>query len=230
VFIDQKKHERSTMKTKTKLICTAIVLAGLVGTTFSLLPLPRFNQTESIDNLFGWKFPVAKLPSTGPGQLAYSTIRDPKGTPQGLPVRLKIPSISVDSAIEDALITPDGRMDVSANSVNVAWFALGPHPGETGSAVIGGHFGIKDGIPFVFYKLDELKKGNTIYVVDDRGETTAFIVQSIGLFDRNADATEVFTSNDGLSHLNLVTCEGVWNKVDTTYPERRVVFTDKVIQ
>ena len=61
-----------------------------------------------------------------------------------------------------------------------------------------------------------------------KGDTLAFQVRKIQLFDRNADATTVFTSEDGLAHLNLITCEGIWNKVNDTYPERRVVFTDRI--
>ena len=212
----------------------AVIFAGAIGSVAYFLSLPNSLPNETSvnapDKLFGWKFPVVKLPSTGPGgQIAYSSIRDPGGVPQGLPVRLKIPVIGVDSAIEDALITVDGRMDVPVGSVNVAWFALGPHPGQVGSAVIGGHFGIKDGKPFVFYRLDKLKTGDKVNILDDAGKTTEFVVRSVKLFDRNADATTVFTSSDGLAHLNLITCEGIWNQVNGTYPERRVVFTDAVV-
>ncbi len=207
--------------------------AVILGAGFYFLLLPQLNQnkvaTAPSTTGFGWKYPVAKFPSTGSGgQLAYSDIRDPGGVPQGLPVRLKIPAIGVDSAIEDALITPDGRMDVPAGSVNVAWFSLGPHPGQVGSAVIGGHFGINKGVPFVFYNLDKLNSGDKIYIVDDRGDTLAFQVRSISSFDRNADATTVFTSNDGLAHLNLITCEGIWNQVNGNYPLRLVIFTDAI--
>ncbi|MDP2599084.1 MAG: class F sortase [Candidatus Liptonbacteria bacterium] len=199
------------MKKITKLILIVIFLAGVAGAAYYfLLPQPDQNdQAKTLsDKGFGWKYPVAKFPSTGSGgQLAYSDIRDPGGIPQGLPVRLKIPIIGVDSAIEDALITPDGRMDVPIGSINVAWFSLGPHPGQVGSAVIGGHFGITNGVPFVFYNLDKLRSGDKIYIVDDKGDTLAFVVRSLKSFDRNADATPVFTSNDGLAHLNLITCE-----------------------
>ena len=205
-----------------------LLVIAIIGFSYYYLFIKPANESANnfSESLFGWKFPVAKFPSTGSQQLSYSDIRDPGGTPQGLPVRLKIPVIGVDSAIEDALITKDGRMDVPADSVNVAWFSLGPHPGKEGSAVIGGHFGIKDGVPFVFYKLDELKVGDKVYIVNDENNTLTFVVKSISLFDRNADATNVFTSSDGLAHLNLITCEGVWNKVNNNYPERRVVFTD----
>ena len=214
---------------------TLFLLAGLMligaGYYYFFLSQPEQDKTADVvtDKLFGWRFPVAKFPSTGKGgSLAYSDVRESGGTAQGLPVRLKIPVIRVDSAIEDAYISDDGRMDVPAGSKNVAWFALGPKPGKIGSAVIGGHYGMKNGVPFVFYRLDELKKGNKIYIVDDKGRTLTFVVRSVKLFNRNDDATTVFTSDDGLAHLNLITCEGIWNRVNDTYPERRVVLTDLV--
>jgi len=216
---------------KTKLI--AIIFVVVVILSCSFFAFIQSRQNKLADNLpdasFGWKFPVAKFPLPIPSEdlLAYSNIRI-SSLPQGLPVRLKIPIIGVDAAIEDAAITPGGRMDVPANSVNVAWFALGPHPGDVGSAVIGGHYGIRNNVPFVFYNLDKLAVGDKVYIVNDKNQTITFQVRSIKLFDQNADATTVFTSSDGLAHLNLITCEGVWNKINNSYPERRVVFTDLV--
>ena len=216
-----------------RLIIIVVLIVGLIGLPFKFLLLPLFTRNSAknvTDQLLGWKYPVAKFPSTGPSGnlIAYSNIRDPGGVPKGLPVRLKIPVIGVDSAIEDALITPDGRMDVPAGTVNVAWFALGPQPGQIGSAVIGGHFGIDKGVPRVFYNLNKLRVGDKVYIVDDNNNTLAFMVGSTRLFDRNADATTVFTSSDNKAHLNLITCEGIWNQVNNSYPQRLVVFTDKI--
>jgi LPXTG-site transpeptidase (sortase) family protein len=227
------------MEKKLKISLIAVYIALFIGAGFYVLALPQFNSSKTpsavvvADNLFGWKFPASapRFPSTGSaagGNLAYADIRDPGGIPQGLPVRLQIPAIGVDSAIEDALITADGRMDVPAGTVDVAWFALGPHPGDTGSAVIGGHYGIQNSVPFVFYKLDQLVIGNKIYIINDKGDTLTFVIRSIKSFDRNADTATVFTSDDGLAHLNLITCEGVWNQVNGSYPQRLVVFADLV--
>ncbi len=216
-----------------------VALAAITGIGASFLINSESNPSTKVvavaDNLFGWKYnvgkyPVAAFPLTGSGRLAYSSTRDPGGIPDGLPARLKIPIIGVDSAVEDAFMTPEGRMDVPAGSTNVAWFALGPPPGEVGSAVIGGHFGERNGVPFVFYNLDKLSIGDKIFVLNDKDETLQFVVRSIKLFDRQADATEVFTSDDGIAHLNLITCEGVWNEINGFYPQRRVVFTDLVPQ
>lgn len=220
---------------KSAFLFTVVFFVAVVGAGSYFLALPHSNISNNpvrlqADKLFGWKYPVASFPVVRiiKNAIAFSDIRDPGGIPQGLPVRLKIPVIGVDSAIEDALITPDGRMDVPAGSVNVAWFALGPHPGQVGSAVIGGHFGISDGVPFVFYNLDKLKIGDKIYIVDDKDATLAFVVRFISSFDRNADATTVFTSQDGLAHLNLITCEGIWNQVNGNYPLRLVVFAEAI--
>lgn len=40
---------------------------------------------------------------------------------------------------------------------------------------------------------------------------------------------EIFTSKDGKAHLNLITCGGVWNKLTKHYPDRLVIFTERVV-
>ena len=141
-----------------------------------------------------------------------------------LPVRLKIPGINVDSAVEYVGLTPDRAMDVPQERSNVAWFNLGPRPGESGTAVMAGHYG---GKASVFDNLYKLRKGDKIYVEDGKGATTTFVVRESRRYDPKADASDVFGSNYGKSHLNLITCEGAWNKVSKSYPERLVVFTDR---
>jgi LPXTG-site transpeptidase (sortase) family protein len=145
----------------------------------------------------------------------------------GLPVRLVIPKINVDAAFEYLGLTPSGAMDVPKGPDNVAWFNLGPRPGEIGSSVVAGHYGWKNNIPAVFDNLYKLGKGDKMYIVDDKGATTTFMVGEIGIYDQNGDASNVFGSNDGKAHLNLITCEGVWNVVSKSRPSRLVIFTDK---
>ena len=145
----------------------------------------------------------------------------------GLPARLTIPKINVDAAVEQVGLAPDGAMDVPKGPDDVAWFNLGKRPGDVGSAVMAGHFGWKNGIPAVFDNLNKLQKGDNIYVEDEKGVVTTFIVREIRTYDQNADAGSVFSSSDGKVHLNLVTCEGVWDKIQKSYSNRLVVFADK---
>jgi LPXTG-site transpeptidase (sortase) family protein len=145
----------------------------------------------------------------------------------GLPVRLKIPVIDIDTAIEYVGLTADGAMDTPESSDNVAWFMLGPLPGKIGSAVIAGHYGPKNGKASVFDDLYKLRQGDKLHIEDDRGATIIFVVQESRIYDPAADASDVFSSADGRSHLNLITCEGVWDAGSSSYSERLVVFTDK---
>ena len=146
----------------------------------------------------------------------------------GLPIRLKIPVINIDAAIESLGLTSQGNMDVPKGPDDVAWYKLGTRPGENGSAVIAGHYGTwKNGKGSVFDNLNKLNQGDQIYIEDENGKTITFVVRERRNYDPKADASEVFSSDDELSHLNLITCEGTWNKDSKSYSERLVIFTDK---
>jgi len=118
-------------------------------------------------------------------------------------------------------------MDVPKEQANVAWFELGPRPGDEGSAVIAGHYGSQSRRESVFDNLHKLHKGDKIYIEDDKGNIISFVVRESRRYNPGADASEVFNLNDGKSYLNLVTCEGVWDEVSQTYSKRLVVFTEK---
>jgi len=144
----------------------------------------------------------------------------------GLPIRLTIPIINVDSSIEYVGLTEGGAMDIPQSPINVGWFNLGPRPGEVGSAVIDGHYGWRNKEVSAFDNLYKLKIGDKIYVENDMGDTFTFVVREIRNYDPEADTSEIFISNDGKSHLNLITCEGIWNESAQTYAQRLVVFAD----
>jgi sortase A len=141
---------------------------------------------------------------------------------------LRIPKINVDTEIESVGLLHKGEMDVPKDISHAAWFNLGPKPGEKGSAVIDGHYGWKDGISAVFDNLSKLKRGDKIYIENEKGITLTFIVRETKIFGENEDASVVFSSNDGGSHLNLITCGGAWSKTVKSYSDRVVVFADRV--
>jgi len=143
------------------------------------------------------------------------------------PVRLKIPKINVNSDVEYVGLAPDRAMDVPKNRDNVGWFELGPRPGAVGSAVIAGHYGRQNNKGSVFDNLHKLRKGDKLYVEDDRGTIISFVVRESRRYEPKVDTSGVFSFNDGKSHLNLVTCEGVWDEATQQYSKRLVVFTDR---
>lgn len=145
----------------------------------------------------------------------------------GVPMRIKIPKIAVDAVIEKVALVADGSMGVPKRALNTAWYELGPRPGEMGSSAISGHVNWWNGATGVFRNLHKLKKGDKITVLDDKGAIISFVVRESRIYKASADATDVFISNDGKAHLNLITCTGTWNKRTQQYSQRLVVFTDK---
>ncbi|MBC7498745.1 class F sortase [Candidatus Gracilibacteria bacterium] len=147
-----------------------------------------------------------------------------------IPIHLTIPKINLNATVERVGLTPQGAMNVPVLPSNAGWLDMGPQPGEIGNAVIDGHYGIwKNGDLGVFNNLNNLQKGDKIYIKDREGSTIIFIVRELRTYRSSADASKVFISNDGLSHLNLITCTGVWNKSMKKYPDRLVVFSDREI-
>ncbi len=142
----------------------------------------------------------------------------------GLPVRLTIPVININAAIQLLGVTQAGEMEVPSNAFDVGWFKLGPRPGEKGSAVISGHFNGENGQAGVFFNLYKLNKGDKLFVEDDKGKTITFVVREKRTYDPGY-ADEVFSRNDS-AYLNLVTCDGVWDGVKKSYSKRLVVFAD----
>ena len=142
----------------------------------------------------------------------------------GFPVRIKIPKINVDSVIENVGVTARGDMEVPTNTTQVGWFAPGPRPGERGSAVISGHVTGLDGKAGVFVDLYKLQVGDTFFVEDDKGHMHTFVVSKTKLYDPGY-AEDVFSQSDS-AHLNLITCDGVWDETKKSYTKRLVIFAD----
>jgi len=72
--------------------------------------------------------------------------------------------------------------------------------------------------------LYKLKKGDRLYIEDGKGKSLAFVVQESRTYDPGY-ADDVFSRNDG-AHLNLITCDGVWDGTKKSYSKRLVVFAD----
>ena len=142
------------------------------------------------------------------------------------PVRLAINTVNIDAPVKPTGLTADGDMAVEDSITDVAWYSLGFKPGQIGSAVIAGHYGWKAGQPSVFNPLQDLKPGDILTSYDSDGKAISFSVTATRIYRPDADAAEVFSSTDGIAHLNLITCEGTWDAATKSYTDRLVVFSD----
>lgn len=145
------------------------------------------------------------------------------------PVTLEIPAIGVTSEIENVGKLENGQMGVPESVDHVGWFEPGTLPGNRGSSVMAGHIDSLTG-PAVFYKLDQLKKGDEVIVKDANGKSLTFIVTHTKRYPRKeAPIEEIFGFSYG-SRLNLITCTGEFNRKAKTHEERLVVYTELQVE
>jgi LPXTG-site transpeptidase (sortase) family protein len=142
---------------------------------------------------------------------------DPDATiPQGpKPTRLGVPGLFIDAPVEPTGFEPGtNQPDVPNRADLVSWYNFTPTPGMGSNAVFSGHvdWQTPDGapIPGVFYRLRELKIGDSVSVTLDDGRVLEYRVTgniASSYDDPNLLRLMASTKKDVVT---LITCGGSW--------------------
>lgn len=183
--------------------------------------------------LVGWNVGKAIVAEDTPTGFADTALVPPTPTPEAdtppiaEPVQLEIPRLGSAASVEYVGLDDQRRMDVPKDAANVAWYKFGARPGEVGNAVLAGHLDSETG-PAVFYDLESLEPGNTIFVTDSAGARHEFRVTDKQTYAHDKfPMDEVFGASDK-RRLNLITCEGQFDAAAKNYSHRTVVYTEAV--
>lgn len=147
-----------------------------------------------------------------------------------VPLRLNIPAIGVNAFVESLGLRSNGDLATPAQHPwdDVGWYDLGPHPGDTGSAVIDGHLDRPGGYPAVFWRLRDIHVGDAVQVTNNGGGTLHFRVTRIAYYPPNQAPLQDIFGNQGGRYLNLITCAGDWIPSQHQTTLRLVVYTTLV--
>jgi sortase (surface protein transpeptidase) len=147
-----------------------------------------------------------------------------------IPIRLLIPAIGVNTAIERVEILANGNLATPTRHPwdDVGWYGLGPEPGARGSAVIDGHLDRPGGSPAVFWNLRKLRRGDSVMVIDTQGRMLRFRVLEVSLYQPQAAPLQAIFGNHPGNDLNLITCAGDWIASQHQTTLRLVVYTTLV--
>lgn len=196
------------------LLILTFTLGGLAAVNFHTYNILNKNNISKV---------TPAIPVKTTGAAAVAGIKT-KSQP-GIPVKLQIPAINVDAAIEPVGLDEQKRMDVPKNSDNAGWFDLGYKPGEKGNAALAGHLDKVTGAPAVFWNLSQLKQGDKIIIYDSKNRQYTFNVSQISTYPyNNFPLHEVFGGSDQ-ARLNLITCNGTWDGNTQNYSQRIVVYS-----
>lgn len=206
-------HLRTVMK---KFLFILIIIAGLgLGTSFGLHVFG--DNPDSSENVLSAQSQRAPKP-TGEKKISQFIV----------PVRISIPSLNLDTEVESIGKDATGAMDVPEKFNNAGWYNLGAKPGQTGNAVIAGHYDRVDGSPAAFWDVPKLKKGDEVQVTDEAGTSLTFRVVAIVNYQHDSFPLEEVFGDSSRKRLNLITCQGDWDEDTKLYSERMVVYTELV--
>jgi len=152
---------------------------------------------------------------------AFRSERGYRATP--VPVRIEIPSIGVASSLGQLGRAADRTVEVPTRWEEAGWYALGPRPGDPGSAVILGHVDSTRG-PAVFFRLRELRPGDQVKVTRADGSSVRFVVQRTAQYDKRRFPTDEVYYPTLTSTLRLVTCGGEFDATAGHYRSNIIVF------
>ncbi|QNN51753.1 class F sortase [Nocardioides mesophilus] len=131
-----------------------------------------------------------------------------KPLPASEPVSITISSIGVDSPVFPIGKNPDGTLAVpSGPRLNqAAWFENSPTPGQPGPSIIEGHVDSTQG-PSVFFRLGDVRPGDTITVLRRDRIKVTFTVDAVRDFPKAEFPTKLVYGGDlGTPTLRLITC------------------------
>lgn len=142
------------------------------------------------------------------------------------PVRLAVPALGVDTAIDPVGVEPDGQMTIPAEVDRVGWYRFGPAPGDGGSAVLAGHVDSRTQGLGAMAPLREAAVGHEVVVTDAAGTATRWRVISRELISKQVLPLDRLFARDGPPRLTLVTCGGPFLPEYRSYRDNVVVVAE----
>jgi hypothetical protein len=143
----------------------------------------------------------------------------PWGVP---PVKLMIPALGVEAAVEAVGEDPDGTMSTPTHPDDVAWYQLGAGMGVPGNVVFAAHVNW-DGRLRPFGLLHKLAVGDAVQVIDEQGRGFEYVVESSQWVRAEGAPLEEIFAQPAIPVVTLITCGGEYVAATREYLDRLIV-------
>ncbi|MGW6979355.1 class F sortase [Streptomyces sp. NPDC054932] len=195
------------------LLAAALLCAALTGCTAAAGPAPAAPSAA----------PPSVVPTSAPPAAATAA-----PLPASAPVRVRIPAAGVDaSPVLELGLAADGTVEVPsvADGDKIGWYTKGVTPGETGPAVLIGHFDTARG-PAVLKDISRVRTGEEITVSRADGTTAVFRVRELEQVGKSAFPTARVYGDTTRPELRVITCGG--EITGGHRPDNIIVYADLV--
>lgn len=144
------------------------------------------------------------------------------------PKRIIIPTLNVDSFVQNVGIDQNQQIAVPNNIHIAGWFVDSVRPGSSGLSIIDGHVNGVSSDEGVFKRLNELTTGDTVQIVMGDDTVINFVVKSNQEIATSDSATILFSQDPTIqSQLNLITCTGNFDRTARQYDKRQITVLER---
>ncbi len=202
----------------TAALVSSIALAGCASAPAAETARPSPSATSEASPTPSQSPPTVTAPATDASLGSVAPIG------QIQPVRLALPELDIDMAVEPEGLDDDGAMALPEDAATAGWYRFGPGLRDAaGATVIAAHIdSFHDGIG-PFSRLKDASPGSTITVAGSDGSSvdyTVMEVRSVGKID--APMAEVF-DRAGAPRLTLITCGGEFDSSTGHYVDNVIL-------
>ncbi|GGR78215.1 class F sortase [Streptomyces nojiriensis] len=172
--------------------------------------------------------PAPAAPHITPASAAPAEAPAAGPMPASEPVRVRIPSAGVDASPVLGLgLAADGTVEVpsAADADRIGWYTKGVTPGQTGPAVLIGHFDTARG-PAVLKDVSHVRTGEEITVDRADGTTAVFRVRELEQVGKKEFPTAKVYGDTARPELRVITCGG--ELADGHRPDNIILYADLV--
>lgn len=151
--------------------------------------------------------------------------------PPSPPESISIPSIGVESVVNQVGLAPDGTLEVPEPGPlydQAAWYRGSAAPGFRGPSVILGHVDSAADGPSIFYDLGNMEAGQEIVVKRADGIAATFRVDEVRSFPKDQFPSRSVYATSDRAELRLITCSGSFDSGAGSYRDNTVVFAHLV--
>jgi len=127
-----------------------------------------------------------------------------------LPVRMRIPELSLDYEIQGTEPDSEGNMQIVPALPIISWFEVSPIPGNEGNAILGGHNKWR-GERSKLYTLDELDIGDEMEIEYEDGTCRWFKLESVFVYLLRTAPAHLIMDIEGEARVTLITCKPPFN-------------------
>lgn len=170
----------------------------------------------------------AAPPTVAPTAVPAAPAASATPLPASAPVRVRIPAAGVDASPVLTLgLAADGTVEVPsvADADKIGWYGKGVTPGETGPAVLIGHFDTARG-PAVLKDVSRVRTGDEITVFRADGAAAVFRVRELEQVDKKRFPTDKVYGDTARPELRVITCGG--EITDGHRPDNIILYADLV--